>query len=172
MPRNNVGPQKRLEPRRRAFYKLMMEGNTLPETLDIICKSYNVKRTALYDDWKHRENWGNFVIPDKKEDTFLVQDALNRIDDLRAKMHEIYKDPMTTIAEKIKVGKILINLELNIIEAYQTLGKVHREATTIRIEEEKEKIQKIVTDIAGEDVETQEKVVGVLLEYARSNLAN
>jgi len=167
MPRNNVGKQKRLDPRRRDFYKLRMNGKTVSEAADIICKSYNAKKRALYQDWEHRDEWGDYVIPED-EDKFLVQDALNRINDLRDKMHEIIKDPRATIAEKIKAIKALMTMELKVIDAYQSLGKVHREATTIRIEEEVERLNQIVTEVAGDDPIAQENLMRVILRYAES----
>jgi hypothetical protein len=172
MPRNNVGKQKRLDPRRRETYELRMQGKSWNKIAELLGPKYNVARTTLYQDWKHRDEWGDYVIPEPEEDKYIVQDALNRIDDLRAKMHEIINDPEATIKDKITAIGKLMKMEIRVLEAYQSLGKVHREATTIRIEEEAERIQKIVSDIAGDDIKTQEKVVGILLEYARSNTEN
>ena len=172
MPRNNVGKQKRLDPRRRETYKLRMQGKSWTKITELLGPKYKVARTTLYQDWKHRDEWGDYVIPEPEEDKYIVQDALNRIDDLRDKMHEIIDNAEATITDKIKAVGKLMTLELRVLEAYQSLGKVHREATTVRIEEEVERIQKIVTDIAGDDIKTQEKVVEVLLEYARSNTEN
>jgi len=165
MPKANIGTQSRLDPRRRHMYKLYIEGKPLAEIVDIIRKDYKVSKAALYLDWKHRTEWGKYVIPEEDE-RFIVQDALNRINSLRKKMHEIIDDPHTTNAEKISAIGRLFKLELKILEAFQSLGMVHREATTIRLDEERDQLKTIVKNIAGEDIEKRESLVEALLDFA------
>jgi len=147
------------------MYKLYIEGKPLAEIVDMIRKDYKVSKAALYLDWKRRTEWGEYVIPEEDE-RFLVKDALNRINDLRKKMNAIINSDETLNSDRIKAIGKLMSIELKIIEAFQSLGKIHREATTIRLDEERDQLKTIVKNIAGEDIKKQESLVEALLDFA------
>jgi hypothetical protein len=161
-----------LEVRRREFYLLMAHGARLSEAVKIFSEKYGVTDRALYLDWANRDTWG----PDFMEEpqrNLIVQDTLVRLSELRRRLWSLadarkpYED--AELKDRIRAIDLLIDFEFRSLVAAQSLGYVPTEPITIRIEEDVDKLVKIVTDIAGDDVVAQENAMRILMQYAENS---
>jgi hypothetical protein len=161
--------QKRLDRRRADFYRLRAQGKSLPEVIDVISTAYHASETALYKDWERRDTWGDYVIPES-QDTFLVQDVLNRLNELRREFWEIVNDEAAETKDKIRALAKLVDLEMKILDASQSFGFANDKLEHASVDDDNvERLHQAVIHVVGEDNETEEKVARILLEYARKS---
>ena len=118
----NTGLQKRLTERRKAFHKEVMQGTSLRDVVEEFAHTYNTTENALYQDWEQHEKWE--CIP-HIDTTLAVEDALNKLDELRAMMWGKAKNAVSDSDQIKAIGK-LIDIELKTIETYTKLGRVQQ----------------------------------------------
>lgn len=178
-----MASKKQRDARRLEFYTMIASGARLSETIDALSTKYKVTKQALYLDWSNRDTWGPEFVEEHHTDK-TVQDILFRITELRRRAWAILRqyppthkkfDPEkwpyeeSRMPDKIKAIRELIKLEFGSLEAAQSLGYVHREATLIKVDEERDMLKTIVKNIAGDDIEKQESLVEALVQYANNS---
>lgn len=161
-----------LDQRRRDFYDLRVSGKTLRETVVIIGKKYKTKHTTLYEDWRHRHEWGDYVVPEE-DDRFVVADIIERVNQMISNLIELAERPRTPLIEKRRIYVDVAKLELRKLEALQSLGKVYTEPVRIAIEDEITRLTRAIDAVEqGVSPEIREKIEEVFLIYARNGSDN
>ncbi len=160
----NVGPQKRLTKRRKDLYNAVAQGMTERKAIETIAKQYKTTEEAIYKDWQHRDKWGD-TIP-QIDTKSALQDALNKIDELRAKLWDKANNAESD-GDRIRALSKLVDMEYKNIETYRSLGLMHTAPAQSPYEffdEDIERLHEIVKRVAGPDIEAQENVIEILLE--------
>lgn len=169
----NNGPQKRLENRRLEFYTMRSQGKKLKDVVRIISAKYKVNESALYTDWLRRDTWG-FEILAEPEETFVVQDYLQEIQEVFDNLWEIaltavLPDGTPDYKTRRRALRDIGDLRMRKLEVDQELGRVHKEPMRIALDEEVDRLHEIIKEVSGPDIETQKMVVRALMKYQHAS---